>query len=217
VCGFAVCAPRGSDLTQDQIGAALVDLLSLGEPLALYQLPQITQNEMSPGLVAALAARFPGFVWFKDTSGRDAVTDAGVDVGGVFLVRGAEGDYARALKTEGGAYDGLLLSTANSFGGELAAIVELSAAGRHAEAHRLSDRLASLVAEVFGIVAGVTAGNAFANAGKAVDHFYAHGPDALGAPAPRLHAGSLLPPDVLEATRDALARHDLLPRQGYLD
>jgi Dihydrodipicolinate synthetase family len=105
VCGFAVCAPRGSDLTQDQIGAALVDLLSLGEPLALYQLPQITQNEMSPELVAALAGRFPEFVWFKDTSGRDAVTDAGVDVGGVFLVRGAEGAYARALKTEAGAYD----------------------------------------------------------------------------------------------------------------
>ena len=162
-------------------------------------------------------------MFFKDTSGRDAVATAAVgpdgacDLAGVFLVRGAEGDYARALRTGGGAYDGLLLSTANSFGKELAAIIEWSAAGRHAEAHRLSDRLASLVNEVFAFVAEIPDGNAFANAGKAVDHFYAHGPGALGAPAPRLHAGSSLPRDVLAATRDALARHDLLPQWGYLD
>ena len=222
LCGFAVCPPRGRDLSQDQIGGALADLLSTGEPLALYQLPQVTENEMSPALVADLARRFPEFLWFKDTSGGDAVATAAVDpdgmhdLGGVFLVRGAEGDYARALKTEGGAYDGLLLSTANSFGRELAAIIEWSAAGRHAEAHRLSDRLASLVREVFALVAELPDGNAFANAGKAVDHFYAHGPGALEAPAPRLHAGSALPRDVLAATRDALVRHDLLPQRGYL-
>ena len=115
---------------------------------------------MTPELVATLARDFPEFVFFKDTSGNDAVAtaasdpDGECDLAGVFLVRGAEGDYARALKTEGGVYDGLLLSTANSFGGELATIIEWSAAGRHAEAHRLSDRLASLVSEVFALVAG---------------------------------------------------------------
>ena len=223
LCGFAACPPRGRDLSQDQIGGALADLLSLGEPLALYQLPQVTENVMSPELVADLARRFPEFVWFKDTSGDDAVATAAVDpdgmhdLGGVFLVRGAEGGYARALRTEGGAYDGLLLSTANSFGRELAAIIEWSSAGRHAEAQRLSARLESLASEVFALVASLPDGNAFANAGKAVDHFYAHGPDAPRAPAPRLHAGNPLPREVLAATQDALARHDLLPEHGYLD
>ena len=58
LCGFAVCPPRGRGLSQQEIGDALSRLLSSGEPLALYQLPQITENEMSPALVAGLARRF---------------------------------------------------------------------------------------------------------------------------------------------------------------
>ena len=222
LCGFAVCPPRGRGLSQHEIGDALSHLLALGEPLALYQLPQITENEMSPELVADLARRFAEFVLFKDTSGGDAVAraaadpGAGLGLGGVFLVRGAEGDYARALKTGGGPYDGLLLATANSFGRQLTDIIEWSVAGRHSEARRLSERLASLVSEVFDIVAELPHGNAFANAGKAVDHFFAYGPDAMEAPSPRLHAGSVLPQDVLVATRDVLRRHDLLPQTGYV-
>lgn len=219
LCGFAVCPPRGVDLTQEEIGRALGELLSLGAPLALYQLPQVTENEMSPGLVASLARRFPNFVLFKDTSGADRVTAAqgtGLDLEGLFLVRGAEGEYAAHLRPNGGGYDGLLLSTANSFGAQLSSIIELSEAGRRVEADELSSRLSDLVAELFALVGSLPDGNPFANAAKAADHFFAFGPRALAAPPPRLHAGSVLPREILAATWDALRRYDLLPVWGYL-
>jgi dihydrodipicolinate synthase/N-acetylneuraminate lyase len=219
LCGFAACPPRGDDLTQEEIGSALGELLSLGAPLALYQLPQVTENEMGPDLVASLAHRFPNFVLFKDTSGADRVTiaqAAGLDLEGVFLVRGAEGGYAAHLRPNGGGYDGLLLSTANSFGAQLSSIIDLSLYGRRVEADELSSRLSALVTELFAVVGQVSDGNPFANAAKAADHFFAHGPRALVAPPPRLHAGSVLPREVLAATRDALRRYDLLPVHGYL-
>jgi dihydrodipicolinate synthase/N-acetylneuraminate lyase len=215
--GFAVCPPRGAELTQADLAEALSELLSLGVPLALYQLPQVTENEMSPELVEDLAARFPNFILFKDSSGEDRVAAAGLDLGGAYLVRGAEGEYAGHLKTGGGRYDGLLLSTANSFGEQLSSIIELSAAGREAEARRLSDRLSSLVRELFRAAEAVPAGNVFTNSAKAADHFFAHGPRGLDAPPPRLHAGIDLPLAVLEATRDSLLRHELMPQRGYLE
>lgn len=216
ICGFAVCPPRGKRRSQDELGEALSDLLNLGAPVALYQLPQVTQNEMSPGLLRQLTGRFANAILFKDSSGGDRVAEAGPDLGGMFLVRGAEGDYARHLKPNGGGYDGLLLSTANSFGAQLAEIIEHSHAGRAQEAERLSGRLSSLVATVFGFVQDFPDGNPFANAAKAVDHFFAHGPGALTAPRPRLHAGSHLPLEVLRATGEALDSHGLLPTRGYL-
>ncbi len=217
LCGFAVCPPRGSTVSQDQMEIALADVLALEVPIGLYQLPLVTENEMSPDLVARLALRYPGFVLFKDSSGRDLVAKSGLDLGGVVMLRGADGDHARALKTGGGPYDGLLVGSANSFGAELTAIIEASAAGRHEEAHRLSDRLTSLVGEVVALAAPFTDGNAIADGYRAVDHFYAHGPDALDAPAPRVRAGSTLPRAILVDTRDALERHGLLPRGGYLE
>jgi len=218
-CGFAVCPPKGSDLTQQAIGRALENLLALAAPLALYQLPQVTENEMSSGLVASLAHRFPNFILLKDTSGVDRVAAAqaaGLDLEGVFMVRGAEGEYAAHLRPNGGGYDGLLLSTANSFGAELSEIIELSLAGRRAEAEQISSRLSALVVELFTVVESIPDGNPFANAAKAADHFFAFGPQALAAPPPRLHAGSVLPREVLSATYDALRRYDLLPGCGYL-
>ena len=48
------------------------------------------------GTVAALAGEFPNFILFKDTSGADRVAQSGLDLGGVFMVRGAEvGGYSR--------------------------------------------------------------------------------------------------------------------------
>lgn len=55
VYGFAVCPPRGEDLKQEALDEALSGLLALDLPLALYQLAQVTQNEMSPELVQDLA------------------------------------------------------------------------------------------------------------------------------------------------------------------
>ena len=182
VCGFTVCPPHGKNLSQAEIRLALARVLGMGLPTALYQLPQITQNEISPAVLAELARRFPNFIWFKDTSGADRVALAEKNMDGVFLMRGAEGDYVRWLKGAGGPYDGLLLSTANCFARELHQIITDVAANHLPAARETSDRVSRVVQEVFGLVADVKAGNAFANANKAIDHFFAHGPGAAKIP-----------------------------------
>ena len=102
VSGFTICPPRGEGIGQEQMRRELSSILKLGVPIALYQLPQVTQNEMGPELVADLARCFSNFILFKDTSGTDRVPLSGLDFDGVFLVRGMEGDYARWLKLGGG-------------------------------------------------------------------------------------------------------------------
>ncbi|NBV20484.1 MAG: dihydrodipicolinate synthase family protein [Proteobacteria bacterium] len=213
---FTVCPPKGADLPQEAIRDALAGILELGFPTALYQLPQVTQNEMTPETVAELAARFPNFILFKDTSGADRVANSGRNFGGVFLVRGAEGDYASWLRAGGGPYDGFLLSTANCFGRELHQVMELLNSGRREEALTLSTRINAVVKEVFALVGGLPDGNAFANANKAMDHFFAHGPGATDVLPPRLHAGSRLPVEVIRQTAAALERHGFMPPAGYL-
>lgn len=217
VCGFTICPPRGKDLSQDEISRGLESVLELGLPTALYQLPQVTQNEMSPELVAGLARRFENFFLFKDTSGADRVAASGQNFEGVFLVRGAEGDYARWLAVGGGPYHGWLLSSANCFARELRQIAEHLDAGRTEKARQISTQISAVVSEVFRLVSDLRGGNPFANANKAIDHFFAHGPRAATAPPPRLHSGPSLPAAVIQATGETLARHGLLPTKGYLD
>jgi len=217
VSGFTICPPRGKELSQDNMGEALASILRHGLPTALYQLPQITLNEVHPELAASLAREFPNFILFKDTSGADHVVLSGQKLENVFLVRGAEGDYVRWLKSAKGPYDGFLLSTANCFGRELHQIIDQLATRRATSARELSERLTACINEVFGIVTGCPDGNPFANANKAMDHFFAYGPRGVDAPPPRLHAGSSLPVEVMRATAEALLRHGLMPEKGYLE
>jgi len=217
VRGFTICPPRGADLSQAVIGEGLAAILETGLPIAIYQLPQVTQNEMSPDLVVDLASVFDNFVLFKDTSGADRVALSGRELEGVFLVRGAEGDYTRWLRPAGGPYDGFLLSTANCFGHELHRMIQDLSAGRVDTAQQLSERVTAAVNEVFDVVTGLPHGNPFANANKAMDHFFAYGPKAAGVSPPRLHAGPLLPEEVVRAAGEALTRYGLMPRRGYLE
>lgn len=214
VCGFTVCPPSGKELSEDQIRSALESVLSLGLPMSLYQLPQVTHNEMSPQTVAALSAGFPNFYLFKDTSGTDRVAASGFR--GAFLVRGAEGDYANHLAVGGGDYDGFLLSTANCFARQLSAMIEHLRAGERREALALSQKLTAIGAQVFEAAAKVGFGNPFTNANKAMDHFFAHGPRAGQLAPPRLHSGKRLPQELIEAATAALKRNGLMPERGYL-
>jgi dihydrodipicolinate synthase/N-acetylneuraminate lyase len=216
-CGLTVCPPRGKELLQEKIEQDLAAVLQTGLPISLYQLPQITQNEMAPELVSHLAARFGNFFLFKDTSGADRVAFSGEDLGGVFVVRGAEGNYARWLKAARGPYDGFLLSTANCLAHELHSMIEDLKARHFDAASKRATRLTALVDDVFRIVTGLPHGNAFANANKAMDHFFAFGPKAPEVTPPRLHAGNRLPVEVIRATGDALARHGLMPKKGYFE
>ena len=216
VCAFTICPQRGRQLTQEEIRQSLSRVLELGLPTAIYQLPQVTQNEMSPELVAGLAQRHENFIFFKDTSGSDAVALSAKDLGGVFTARGAEGEYARWLKSAGGPYDGFLLSSANCFARELHQMILDISAGRLETARGLSGRLASAVSEVFRLAGGLPDGNPFANGNKAIDHFFAYGPEALTVPPPRLHAGSSLPTELIRSVGQILIHQELMPAKGYL-
>jgi dihydrodipicolinate synthase/N-acetylneuraminate lyase len=216
IVAFTVCPPKGRGLTQEDITAGLSAVLGGGLPTALYQLPQVTENEVSPAVFGALVKKYPNLIFFKDTSGNDRVALSDAEKGGVFLTRGAEGNYAGWLKEGGGPYDGFLLSTANCFADRLAGIIEDAARGDLRAAGEASDRVSAAFGRVFDIVQQMPQGNAFTNANKAIDHFFAFGPSAHAKEGPMLHAGARIPQDVLAATGDILAELGLMPRKGYL-
>jgi len=215
VCGFTICPPRGKEISQAEMEKALEKVLKAGVPIALYQLPQVTQNEIGAELISSLAARFQNLIMFKDSSGADRVVSTGKDPGGVFMVRGAEGNYAHWLKIAGGRYDGFLLSTANCFAREFRQMIADFSEGRIETANKMSERLTAAISAVFELVSPFADGNAFANANKAMDHFFAYGPKAATVPSPRLHAGSSLPTEMIVETGKILERYDLMPRAGY--
>lgn len=209
VAGVTVCPPKGSALSQEAIQAGLAQVLARGWPTALYQLPQVTQNEMAPETVAALAAEFANVILFKDTSGQDRVAQSGLDFGGVFLVRGAEkGGYAPWPRSAGGPYDGFLLSTANVFAKELTEV--LSAPPE--QARLLSARLETVVSAAFALVADFPQGNAFANANKVLNHVLVYGAEAARIPPPLLYSGARLPVAFIEQGAALLEAHGFFPR-----
>jgi hypothetical protein len=79
----------------------------------------------------------------------------------------------------------------------------------------MSERLTATVSAVFALVSPFPHGNAFANANKAMDHFFAYGPKAASVSPPRLHAGSSLPTEMILETGKILDRYGLLPSKGY--
>jgi len=215
VCGFTICAPRGREVTRGEMERGLSSILETGLPIALYQLPQITENEIDPDLIAQLAEQFSNFIFFKDSSGTDRLMLSGKDLGGVFTMRGAEGQYVDWTKAAGGGYDGFLLSTANCLAAEFNQIFGHLAAKRGKAARELSDRATALISGVFEVVKPWPDGNAFSNANKAMDHFFAFGPSTVDLPGPRLHGGSRLPGEMIRKTGELLHRHGLMPGRGY--
>ena len=216
VCGFTVCPPTGANLTQEQIQADLETILKLDLPTAIYQLPQVTKNEMSPALIKRLAQRYANFLLFKDSSGSDRVALEDKGQSNVFSVRGAEGDYAQWLQESGGFYQGLLLSTANCFSARLRAIFTLLQKGKNEEAQNLSIRLTQVVDSVFELVNDLPQGNQFTNANKAIDHFMAYGAEAEQILPPMLHSRKRLPEKVIREVGNILRNAQLIPQQGYL-
>jgi dihydrodipicolinate synthase/N-acetylneuraminate lyase len=215
ICGFTICPPTGKSLNQADIEAGLDGILSLGMPTALYQLPQVTENEIAPETFARIVAKYANVVFFKDSSGQDRIAMSPFDKGGVFMVRGAEGDYARWLKEASGPYDGFLLSTANCFARELAALIEGLEAFDREKSGEISGRLTTAVNEVFTLVQTLPYGNAFTNANKAIDHFFAFGPQAYARKGPMLHAQVRIPDAIIKLTGAVLEKCHLMPETGY--
>ncbi len=220
VSGFTVTPPKGSALTQSQIYSELAAVGELGVPVAFYQLPQITENEMAPETVAELAARYPGFYMLKDTSGADRVAMAAHehDYQGLFLVRGAERDYAAWHRRAGGPYDGFLLSTVNCFAHPLAEILTALREGCHETARSISVRISAVAEELFSAAAELPFGNPFSNANRAIDHVFAYGEqEALTREPPATISGNRLPHALIERAAQALQREGFDTRTGYLE
>lgn len=210
--GITVCPPRGAELTQTQLAGALSQILERDLPTAIYQLPQITQNELSPETVAALAYTFPNFILFKDTSGEDRVAASGLDLAGLFLLRGSERfGYAPWYKKAGGPYDGFLLSTANCFAPQLGQMLDLLEVGQHAQADVLSRKIEAVVMEVFDIVKDFPHGNAFTNANKAIDHVLTFGPLVSQTAPPMLYNGHRLDTELIARVQSTINAADFLP------
>jgi dihydrodipicolinate synthase/N-acetylneuraminate lyase len=218
VAGVVVCPPKGKELSQLAIHQDLARVLRCGRPTALYQLPQVTENEMSADTVAELANEFPNFILFKDTSGTDLVAQSSRELGGVFMVRGSEqGGYASWTRGARGPYDGFLLSTANVFASELDSVLRLLDAGNIEAAQVLSSRLEEVVQKAFAMVSAFPVGNAFANANKVLDHCLAHGAAAGQYAPPLLYSGESLPVRFIDAGVSLLREHSLLPERGYCE
>ncbi len=230
--GVTITAPRGSDLSQTEIFDEISTVLELGVPTALYQLPQITENEIDPCTAEDLAKKYSNFYLFKDTSGKDKVARSGRMPDDLFLVRGAEGNYADWVKGLGGPYHGFLLSTANNFAPQLARILDLSslasaqgAGGAHSveaaeaaeEARSISEMLTTVVEVAFQSVDQLPFGNPFANSNKALDHIMAYGADFEKVQPPRTHSGNRIPVKIETDLAELLRRYNLFPQKGYLE
>jgi dihydrodipicolinate synthase/N-acetylneuraminate lyase len=217
VCGFAVCPLKGKSLSQTDIEAGLSTILEMGLPVALYQLPSVTENEAAPETFQRLVRRYPNLIFFKDSSGRDFIAASSVDKGGVFLARGAEGDYIRWLKAAGGPYDGFLLSVANSFAPQLTSFKKYIDSGDHQRAGEISERVTKALFETVALVGPLSCGRPYTNANKSIDHFFAFGRSALAKEGPMLRGGIRIPSDILSATGDILRKYGLMPEKGYLE
>jgi 4-hydroxy-tetrahydrodipicolinate synthase len=209
--GITICPPKGAGVSQFEILEALRRILRKKIPTALYQLPQVTLNEMAPATVAELAGEFPNFYLFKDTSGNDRVAKSNLDLQKVFLVRGSEqAGYSQWTKAAGGPYDGFLLSTANALSPELAGMLDLLEQGDVEAAEKISTDLQRLVTEAFELVQPITIGNAFTNANKVLVQLRQFGRLANDHPMPMLHSGERLPRELMQQAVKLLDRYSWL-------
>jgi 4-hydroxy-tetrahydrodipicolinate synthase len=211
--GIAVCPPVMPGASQEAILAHYRAVLAATEsPIAVYQLPQVTQCEIGPETMRSLAAE-PRVTMFKDTSGGDAVAQSGL-VSGVVMVRGAEGGYVEALRPTG-PYDGWLLSTGNAFGPLLRRMLTLHAEGQNLRANELSALMTVMVNALFREAGALPFGNPFSNANRAADHLLAMGRGWRSKPLPLTASGNRLPPGFLAAVEDIIGHLPAISGQGY--
>lgn len=215
IAGVTVCPPVGSTITQAEILDHYAQVFAATTlPVAVYQLPQVTGCVLEPHTVLDLV-RSGRVAMFKDSSGSDAVAAAGAALGAVAL-RGAEGNYAEALRPAG-AYDGWLLSTGNAFAGCLQEIAASLRRANNAATAALSAGLTRAVEQVFSAAQQVGFGNAFSNANRACDHILAWGARWRDANPPLSVSGVILPLVLLEEAERAVFSVQNVPARGYLE
>jgi len=172
---------------------------------------------VAPETFERLVHKYYNLFLFKDSSGQDGIATSHVEKGGVFLVRGAEGNYSHWLTDIGGSYDGFLLSTANCFSENISSLIDSIEKKDQGKAGEISEILTNVVSEVFALVQPLPCGNPFTNANKAIDHFFALGPGADAMEGPMLHEKIRIPSDVIRMTGAILTHYNLMPEKGYME
>lgn len=216
VVGFTVCAPRGAELSRQTIQDGLESILQMNLPVAIYQLPQVTQNEIAPETLCLLAEKYPNFYLFKDTSGSDRALLSGLDFGGVFFVRGMEGAYFDWFTGSKAHYPGFLLSSANCFASTLTRMLTAARAGDAAFAKSCSDQVQGMIDAVLKNTSGLSGGNVFANTNKCLEHCLAFGPQWMTAALPMRHCGEVIPAPYIAFAEQVLVKYGFMPVKGYL-
>ena len=211
LCGYSVCAPKGSDLSREEIEAELQPVMDLGVPIALVNAPDKTGSEISIETVNSFAEKYPHFFMYQDNSGDDLYVQNGSAPEGLLLIRGYEYDYSKWYRY----YDGFTLASANAFAPALARVwAELEDENPDA-AEELSERL-SLVFSNLVQIAGKFDGDSLANAARIADHFRAYGKDAWDMDMPPLWNGQEPSYRDIEQAGDHINDSGLLNEQGYM-
>lgn len=217
VYGFAVCPPVGKNLPQSVLYQAMRSVMDLNLPTVLYQLPQVTQNEISPESVQTLSQTYPNFYMLKDSSGTDGIVCSGSDYHGVFCLRGMEGAYTWWYHSAPERYNGFLLSTGNCLGDDLKRMLTLADEGHLDEAKNLSDRIERVLFSVIKAIENWGDSNPFARANKCLDHIMAYGDRWKEASGPLLYSGKRIPFKYLEFAHRVLEENGWTIKKGYLE
>jgi 4-hydroxy-tetrahydrodipicolinate synthase len=212
--GLAICPPVYPGANQASILQHFQAILErTTSPIAVYQLPQVTQCTIDRETMEELAIN-KRVTMFKDTSGTDTIAQKG-PMSGVLLVRGAEGSYLESLAPFG-PYDGWLLSSGNVFGPALRRILDLHASAATERARQLSSIVTLMVEALFEAASDVPFGNAFSNANRAVDHLLATGSSWRDSPLPLTVNGNALPRELISAAEDIIGHLPGITAYGYL-
>lgn len=214
--GIGVAPPVAPGATQEEIrehyrrAARDVNL-----PVAVYQVPQVTGCRIEPGTLAAIIDEHPNVIAFKDSSGTDAVADADLELGGLLLLRGVEGGYARSLKCGGGAYDSLLLGSANVMPYSLRSVIEMAVMGEFDLADRHAKHIEELLDRLLDAVSYCRTGNISSSVNRAVDHLLAHGMYWKDVEPPVTFDGSRMPREVIHQVATIYNEDAGIPERGY--
>jgi len=208
LAGLLVRPSLEETATQADLLEHLTPAMRSGIAIALLQSSQTPAYAAQT--LATLAARHENLLYFADETGDDAIARSNLLPAGVFRFRAAESQYAQALASSGGLYHGLMLASANVFPSQLAELVLAPALGKWEDARQISDRITAVMDSSRFLAQSLP------RAIRAIDHFMAHGPDALNTPLPISPDGGTLRHELLQAIRQILTEHQLLPIQGYL-
>ena len=190
VKAFVFCVPAGMQDPSEQ-KKEMGRILSLGLPMAFYQLPLVTGVTVAPEVIAELAGAYSNLIAAKDSGGKDEMARSGLLKDRLMLLRGAEGDPTEMVLGKNTIYDGLLLSTVNCFAEEYCRMMDGKCGYQD---------FGRVIGEVFASVEKQVS-NAFSDAVRAICHVQEYGGAAPGVPC-YCYNGETLPVELVEKVCD---------------